>query len=335
MVFVLAVGGGAHAQDSAAAEALFDKGVAAMKAGNYAVGCPALAESQRIDPHPGTMFTLADCEAKWGKVATAAADYADYLRMVAQLPEARQKAHADRKTMAEESLAKLKPTVPQLTLVLPKGAPADTVVKRDGMVQGAPVLGTALPVDPGDHVIVTQVPGGSEHQMRIHMRLRESKTVQVEIDPTPLGSSAISATPEASSSDSASIETKPLAPSNETGLSERRYQTGMWVAGGVGGAGLVLWGVTGLMAASKKSTASENCSGSVCNSQAGKDAGDSARTLAQVATVGLGVGVAGLATGVVLYFVGAPKTKRETARTWEPVVAADGHATSVGIRGVW
>jgi len=42
-----------------------------MEAGNYAAGCPALAESQRLDPRAGTLFTLSQCEVQWGRVATA------------------------------------------------------------------------------------------------------------------------------------------------------------------------------------------------------------------------------------------------------------------------
>jgi hypothetical protein len=51
----LLVAGAAHAQDTAAAEALFDKGVTEMEAGRYAAGCPALEESHRLEPKPGTV----------------------------------------------------------------------------------------------------------------------------------------------------------------------------------------------------------------------------------------------------------------------------------------
>lgn len=312
---VLCTAGEGSAQDSASAEALFNQGVAAMKAGNYDAGCPAVAESHRLDPRPGTLFTLAECEARWGKVATAVAHYTDFVRMVSRLPQDKRAPYAARKQMAEDSLAKLNPTVPQLTLVMPEAAPAQTVVKRDGQVLGAAALGIALPVDPGEHVVVTQVPGGPEHQMRIVIGLGESKTVQVEIEQ--------GAAPMTSGSESVPT------------TAQRRYVSGTWIAGGVGAAGMVVWGVTGLMAMSKKSTVNERCNGSVCSSPTGKEAGDSGRTLAQVATVGLGVGVAGLAVGAALYFAGAPRARAETAKAWEPVVDADGHGTSLGIRGVW
>src|SRR4051794_16280293 len=69
----------AAAQDIAAAEALFESGLADMQAGRYETGCKALAESQRIDPRGGTLFTLATCEARWGRIATAVTRFGDYL----------------------------------------------------------------------------------------------------------------------------------------------------------------------------------------------------------------------------------------------------------------
>ena len=69
----------AAAQDLAAAEALFSKGLADMEAGRYDAACPAIGESYRLDPRGGTLFTLAECEAKAGKIATAVARYDDAL----------------------------------------------------------------------------------------------------------------------------------------------------------------------------------------------------------------------------------------------------------------
>src|SRR5258706_8825974 len=70
----------ARAQPSAA-EASFNQGLADMQAGRYDTGCPALAESQRLDPRPGTLFTLAECEAKRGRIGTALTYYREYLAL--------------------------------------------------------------------------------------------------------------------------------------------------------------------------------------------------------------------------------------------------------------
>jgi hypothetical protein len=62
---------------AAAAAAQFERGLAAMNGGRYEVACPALAESVRLEPRPGAIFTLAECEAQWGHHASADAHYAD------------------------------------------------------------------------------------------------------------------------------------------------------------------------------------------------------------------------------------------------------------------
>ena len=61
----------ALAQDVAAADALFNKAIVDMDAGRYDAACPALTESHRLDPRSGTLFAVATCNAKAGKIATA------------------------------------------------------------------------------------------------------------------------------------------------------------------------------------------------------------------------------------------------------------------------
>ena len=76
----------AMAQDPSSAAPLFDRGLEDMLAGRYETGCPSLAESHRLEPRPGTLFTVAECFAKWGKVATAFRYYEQYLSVFAQMP---------------------------------------------------------------------------------------------------------------------------------------------------------------------------------------------------------------------------------------------------------
>jgi hypothetical protein len=329
---VVLVPAAATAQDTAAAEALFNKGVAQMEAGRYADGCPALEESYRLDPKAGTLYALADCDARWNKLASAVAHYEDYLGVVSRLPADQQARHRDREATARKEIARLGPSVPQLALVLAASAPRDTVVKRDGVVLRGAALGTALPVDPGEHVVTTQVPGGPEHAVRVTLAAGDKKRVELEVKqpaspgvtPAPSGS-AVSPT----------AHTRPergAASGPEPGGSRRTWA---WVAGGVGAAGLLAGTVTGAMVLGKKGTVSENCNGAACNAE-GKSAADSGKTLGTVSTVCFGVGLAGAATAVVLLLTEPKGEGSPGARArWAPVVGTDGASGLVGARAVW
>ena len=168
-------------QDVAAADALFNKAVADMDAGRYDAACPALAESQRLDPRSGTLFALATCNAKAGKIATAKAFFDDYLRSAGDLPAAAKAKHADRIKIAKGELDKLRPQIPTLKLVLPSSAPAEAHVHRDGTELSAAALGVALPIDPGEHVVVVEAPGRARAELRFTVEKGENKVAELPV----------------------------------------------------------------------------------------------------------------------------------------------------------
>jgi hypothetical protein len=304
----------ANAQDPAAAVALFQNGLAAMEAGRYEEGCPALEESYRLEPLPGVLFTSAECHAKWGKVATAVARYRDYLTVFERLAPSQVQKQRDRNQVAQRQIALLTPRVPQLTLVLPASAPPLVQVTRDGVVLGRPALGVALPVDPGEHVLVTTV-SGTSHEQRVTVAESESKRVVLEIP------QQTRATP--------AREPAPAAPLHTPAPARGGTPPWFWVAGGIGAAGLVTGGITGALVFSKKSEIDDNCRRFDCNRE-GKQAADSAQTLALVSTVGFAVGVAGCATAAVLLLT-SPKQERAAARRIDVNVAASDSSALLGL----
>jgi hypothetical protein len=296
----------AWAQDVAAAEALFNRGLERMKASDFDAGCPALNESYRIDPRPGTLFTLAECEAKRGHVATAATRYGDYLALFARLPADAQAKQKGREKVAEKKRAELSPSIPQVTLTLPQGAPAGTVVKRDDVEISSAALGLSLPTDPGDHVITTQAPGGPLSEQRFSIGRGEKKQITLEVK-VATAATPVPARPTPPVEAPPSVTAQPP----DEGGGVRR--TGAYLAGGVGVAALVVGGVTGGLAFAKKATVDAHCQGALCDHE-GKVAADSGRALALVSTVGVGVGVFGIGAAVVL-LVTAPHAAKPAAFT--------------------
>jgi hypothetical protein len=317
LVAPLAFASPALAQDIATAEALFNRGLAEMEAGNYTAGCPAIAESQRLDPRAGTLFTLAQCEVRWGRIATAVTRLGDYLQLYDRLPTGQKVRQGDRAKVAREQLEKLTPEVPELTLSLPPGAPAGTVVKRDDAVVAGAALGIGLPVDPGEHVVSTQAPGGTLWELRITIAKGEKQPLVLEVKPAPtVEARPAMAPPSVVAAPVLPPPVLPLPPA-ESGPSSRRVA--IYAASGVGIAGLVLGGVMGGLALGKKSIIESHCGSAIhlaeptrCDKD-GFDAGQSVKTLGLVSTIGVVAGLAGVGTAVVLLVTEHRPAKPATA----------------------
>ncbi len=140
--------------DKAAAQTLFDEGRKLMADGKFAEACPKLAESQKLDPGVGTQFHLADCYEHVGQTASA---WAAFLEAAAG---AKSLGQTERERVARERAAALAPRLSKLTIVAARGADvAGLEIKRDGSAVGRPLWGSAVPVDPGSHVVEAAAPG--------------------------------------------------------------------------------------------------------------------------------------------------------------------------------
>lgn len=290
----LAAGVAAADGNDAAAAALFDQGLAEMEASHFDAACPKLAESFHLDPRAGTLFTLAECEARGGKIASAVTHYGDYQARFERMTAQERVKQKERPIIAERQLAALRPRVPELTINVRGSLPEGAVVKRDGVPLGAPSLGTSLPVDPGPHEVTIVLSDGAVTKETFDVRDAEKKVVELAPpSPRPLTTPGSKVTPP---------PTAPPTPGGHLGLTV--------AAGALSVVGLGVGTVTGILTLGKKSTIDANCVGTVCNA-AGKDAGDASRTLGLVSTIGFIAGGAFAAAAVVL-FVTEPKGPRVT-----------------------
>lgn len=278
--------GPAHAGDSGAADE-FSYGLAEMLAGRYATGCPALEASYRLDPRPGTLFTMAECNLRQGKTATALADYDQFVAVCEGMPPAQQASQAERLAIAKQERASLGAVVARVTIRVPDSAPLGTIVRCDNKVIAGPVLVGGLPLDPGNHTVGTEVPDGRTGSLTISLEAGDRRSLVAPM-PTSFGSPAAPA-------QALGMTAPPAA-----GHASRR----LWIYGaGAGGAlGLLVAGAAGSLALSKASTANGGCNAAgVCASQQAADAGNSARALADVATTALAFAAVGFAVAAVLW----------------------------------
>ncbi len=164
------------------ADRLFKQGVERMLKGEPEEGCPAIGRSYELDPRPGTLFTLGECEAQRGRLATAVLHLGRFVEIVSALPPARQTRYAPRKASAEKRCVELGPLVPKLVLRLPPDAPWTTEIKLDGELLDLRKVGVPHPVDPGTHTLTVQVPGDKAHEIKATVAKGETKSVALPVD---------------------------------------------------------------------------------------------------------------------------------------------------------
>ena len=308
----------AHAQGGTP-QAQFDYGLAEMEGGRYATGCPALAESYRLDPHPGVLFTLAECENRWGSSRRRSRTTRRTSILFAHMSDAEKGRQRARERVASAQRERLRGEVPQLAIALPPSAPPGTTVSRDGARLGAPSLGVAAPVDPGEHVVVAKTPDGVAHESRVNVARGEHRSLVLDLSaPPPVSPPPPPAGP-------ATIAQPPATATAATGSPLRTWA---WVAGGIGLAGLAAGSVAGAIVMGDKSTIDANCHpDKTCNPQ-GLGAANDASRLGLVSDIAFGVGGAGVVAAVVLLLV-APSS------AVQPVAAAQPHGGIVGLRATW
>jgi hypothetical protein len=301
--------------DGADASGSFDYGLSEMLAGRYATGCPALESSFRLDPRAGTLFTLADCDRKWGKTASALARFEEYLALYERMPaEERAKGRErERATIATTERATLERTVPLLAVRLPNDAPAGTRVWRDDVELTGPALAAKVPVDPGEHRVRMETPDGRSVEQTISVEGGEERTLVVALPAAGAETAPVAPRPE-----TALAAMAPSATPHSSASSARPSHVGWaYATAGIGVASLAVAGITGGIALSQRSETSSVCNAAgVCVTERGVKAGNEARTMADVETGALVVGGVAVAAAIVLWLT-EPRARR-TSLVWTP-----------------
>jgi tetratricopeptide (TPR) repeat protein len=311
-----AVAGGVSRADQAAATALFDEARALFDKSHYEAALAKFEASQRIEPTAGKLLNIARCHEKLGRLASAAGalDEAESL--------ARKEADEARRAYAEQWRKELEPRLARIRFEADATyAKAEIRLDQRPLPRGA--LDTALPVDPGDHVIEAIAEGTAPLHFTVTLR-PEPGTLLVKLPPP-------GATPPA----------PPLpAPSSEKPAPPVKYWGAQRIAGvGVGAAGLagiIVGAVFGVRANSEMAESRRlycvqgqpalcKPEGLALRNQASRDA--------NIADVGIIAGAAVLGAGVVL-FLTAPRPRAERAAAGLGLGLGPGGAT-VNLQGVF
>jgi hypothetical protein len=289
----------------AAAEALFKQGRELMLAGKYAAACPKFEASEQLEPGLGTLLNLAACYEKLGRTASAWAEYRK------AIPLSRSAGAKAREDLAAEHAQQLEGRLSTLTI---RGggdsARGELEVRRDGVVLQPAELGSAIPVDPGEHLIEASAPGRQPWSFKVEVGPDAAK-VFVDIPQLQPASTAAPPSPAAPIIATPSPVSQPPSDNPASDGSTQRV-TGL-ALGGVGVVGVGLGAFFGLRAFGKWADTKDACTDYPYGcGQDGTEHRESASSAGTTSTIAFIAGGALLATGVVVYLT-APSKQTRTA----------------------
>jgi len=136
-----------------------------MREGRYVEACPKLAESQALDPAPGTQLNLADCFERSGLTASAQREF----EQVAQAAES--KGEMERAAIARARIKQLEPKLTKLKISVPPQArvPGLLLLQNSSVIPEAD-WGRERAIDPGKFVIEARAPGRRSYRNEFSLR---------------------------------------------------------------------------------------------------------------------------------------------------------------------
>jgi hypothetical protein len=174
VILVPSVARTAPAEDEVrAARRLFAEAEKDEDASRWADALEKLRRVAQVKLTAGIHYHIALCEEHLGQLATALDQY------TSAEGQARAENAQDVLALVGKRIEDLGPRVPRLTIRL---APhADAAVALDGARLPAAVVGTALPVDPGEHRIEVTAPDRPSTRKDVTLRERDMTTIHVEV----------------------------------------------------------------------------------------------------------------------------------------------------------
>jgi hypothetical protein len=307
--FVAALAPNVLAQDKASAEVLLTQGLELEKQGKMADACAKLEASLKLYSSLNTEYHLADCYEKLGKTASAWIDFQEIA------DKAKATGETAKATKASERAAAIASKVSHLTILVATKVPG-LEVKRDGVVVSDAMLGTPLPIDPGEYVVEANAPGKATFRTKVKVQPDGAET-RVDIamadakGATPATTTTAPTTTATDATSTAAAPTTTSDTSSDASSGSSRKTIGLVIAG-TGVVAMAVGGVLGLSAKSSYNSAS--CNGDACD-QAGLDQRADARSKGNLATIVFAVGAAALIGGGVLWLTAPSGSSSSSSST--------------------
>jgi len=309
--------------DRATARTLAQEGYVALRDKDYATAADRFTRAMAIVKAPTLLRDLARAQVGLGRLVDAHESYSQIIRegVAANAPAPWVKAVDD----AKAEIGPLTPRLPWMTITV--SGPAHPKVTIDGAPIAEASLDVKRPADPGRHEIRAMANGYYTAKKTISLKEGESVKIAFELEDAP---------PDAAPKDEE--ESGKVSVATVVDPPWRKPVTISALA--LGGAGIVLGGVTGILAMTKHNQLATDCPDGRCG-EAYKNDLQNYHTLGTVSTIGFVAGGVFAGAGVVLLLVRPqslvqqPDSDRsEPVRTgfnWSPFVSVGG----AGVEGTF
>jgi len=305
------------ADRKAEAQRLFTEGQTALDKGDNASGCVLMRTSLELFAVANSLFNVAQCDEREGKLASALAHWKRGFLLI--------DATDKRAPVVTKAIEELEIRVPRVRIaVSPKHEPLD--VSLDDEVIQKDKLDAVMLIDPGKHIVLVRKAGHSDHRVEILLNERERTEVVAEPGealPAPLPSASV--VPRASASVVPPLP-PPLPPPRTAPL-----KVGGFVALGVGGAAILGAIITGGVIEANHDKIDGLCEGIICKDGRPIDLIQSQERLLPLNATLWGIGIAGAAAGAVMLVISSQKPKNGKTAIVIPLASRDG--VGIGLSG--
>ena len=309
----------ASKEQNLAAQKAFEAADVLYDAKHFAEALAAFRASHDVVKSPNTRLMIARSLRELGRLGEAYAEAKAALAEAEAVSE-RHSRYAETAKAAREDLKGLEARVGFLKVDLGKVADTEGLSAKIGERSfDAMALGNPVAVTPGSTPIVVTV-GDKTFRREVSVEPGSTQTVSVDFAPARSMDSGDKA-------ETMPPEPAPKTPENAVHVGpDSSMRTWAYVAGGVGAAGFLTFGVFGLLNNSSFSGLEEDCPNGRCPPGRNDDI-DAGRRYQLIANVGLGVGIVGLAAGTTLFLLGSSGSERpQTALRIAPgAVSVESH----------
>jgi len=252
-------------EDVARAARLYDEAVAATDRGDFAGGLSSFMASYALNPLPDVLYNIGMCHKALGELPEALNAFRDYVAgMGGNLS-------ADEQAEFDALLAELAPQVGRLEI---EGPPPGAVVKIDGVAVGTAPLAAWVAVSPGRHTVEAVCDAYAPFASQVEVAAGQMLAVNASQEAFPI----------------------PIAEGTSGEGEDTELGPWFWTCVGIAGASALTMAITGGL--TMKYNDDFDAGG-----RTDADLRDTTIALRTTTDVFLGIGLAAVVAGTVLYFV--------------------------------